>query len=59
MEITQDDKCGVCRKSLYSADDGFKLCELCGAFICDACFEVSKKIRGNICPCCGKDPSKT
>ena len=49
MKITPEDKCGVCEKSLFNMDESLKECKLCGALICDPCFEESKKERGNIC----------
>ena len=57
MSITPDDQCDVCEQSLFDVKQGFKECPLCNARICNPCFEESKKVRGNLCPSCGGDPS--
>ncbi len=55
MKITPDDKCSVCGKSFYDIDEGGKICPLCDALTCAPCEEKSRKERGDVYPCCGKD----
>ncbi len=61
MKTTPEDKCGVCGKRVWDMEwnAGYQVCPFCGSFICDPCIEESKKERGDVYPCCGKDWIKT
>ena len=62
MKSPYGDKCSICGKRVYDMekkDKGLKICPLCDALTCAPCEEKSRKERGDVYPCCGKDWIKT
>lgn len=54
MTITLEDKCIVCKESLFNMD-GWKECKFCGARICNLCFKKMEEEQKTLCPNCGKN----